>query len=377
MNEQGDMVVCVAQASERENFQPFVEAHVARLPARIEVLCGRDLNADGEGRRIGPGRLRLGIARGVRHFTGLSLPERLNRRARGRFLKRRGVDVVLAEFGPTGVAMQGACRRAGVPFVVHFHGYDACKHDVLDRFAAGYVRMFRGCAAVVAVSRPMQEQLIRLGAPPEKVRYNPYGVDLERFTPTDAGANPPLFVAVGRFVEKKAPQLTLLAFRRALDACPDARLLMVGDGVLLDACRDIVVALGLSDAVELAGRLPHERVAEALAGARAFVQHSITPESGDCEGMPNAILEAGACALPVVSTRHAGIPDAVVEGETGFLVDERDVAGMAAHMTTLARDPALAGRMGAAARERMAAEFSMDKRIRALWDILVEAADRR
>jgi glycosyltransferase involved in cell wall biosynthesis len=275
------------------------------------------------------------------------------------------------------VLIQPACRRAGVPLVVHFHGYDASRHEILERFAAGYQRMFRRCAAVVVVSRLMQEQLVRLGAPPQNVRLNPYGVDLERFTPTDAAANPPLFVAVGRFVEKKAPQLTLLAFRRVLEACPDARLAMLGDGVLLDACRDIVRALGLSDAVDLAGRQPHERVAECLAGARAFVQHSVTPDSGDCEGMPNAVLEAGACALPVVSTRHAGIPDAVVEGETGFLVEERDVEGMAQHMTTLALDPALAGRMGAAARERMVAEFSMEQRIAALHDILKEAAGGR
>ena len=83
-----------------------------------------------------------------------------------------------------------------------------------------------------------------------------------------------------------------------------------------------------------------------------------------------AILEAGATGLPVVSTRHAGIPDVIVEGETGFLVDERDVGGMAQHMVTLAADPQLAASMGHAAQRRIRTHFSMERRLDHLWQII-------
>jgi colanic acid/amylovoran biosynthesis glycosyltransferase len=83
-----------------------------------------------------------------------------------------------------------------------------------------------------------------------------------------------------------------------------------------------------------------------------------------------AVLEAGASGLPVIATRHAGIPDVVVEGETGLLVDERDVSGMARHMIRLLREPELAGRLGAAAREHVATHFSMDRSVERLWGII-------
>jgi glycosyltransferase involved in cell wall biosynthesis len=110
--------------------------------------------------------------------------------------------------------------------------------------------------------------------------------------------------------------------------------------------------------------------------ARAFVQHSVRTSYGDSEGTPVAVLEAGASGLPVVSTRHAGIKDVVIEGETGFLVDEGDIEGMAAHMLTLARDADLAGRMGRRAREHVAANFSMEQHIARLAEVLEGAAQR-
>src|SRR5205823_4306575 len=80
--------------------------------------------------------------------------------------------------------------------------------------------------------------------------------------------------------------------------------------------------------------------------ARAFVQHSVEASTGDCEGLPVGILEAGASGLPVIATRHAGIPEAVVDGETGVLVAEKDVRGMAHAMAHLLKSPELAGRLG-------------------------------
>lgn len=347
-----------------------------RLPADVHVLYGgAPPTLYDDGRPIHATRmLGRGLSYARRVLTRLSWSEEQDHRL-ARLLQRLEVRVVLAEYGPIAVALMSACAEAHVPLVAHFHGRDAYASDVLDGPGRLYRGLFAQASAVVAVSRAMESQLVRLGAPANKVRYNPYGVDLSQFVPGRPEVNAVLFLAVGRFVDKKAPDLTLQAFRRVLDVVPDARLEMVGDGPLLETCQRLAKVLGIVREVSFAGVLAHQDVALRMQSARAFVQHSIAAASGDAEGTPVAVLEAQASGLPVVSTRHAGIPDVVVDRETGFLVDEEDVVSMADAMVRLAQDPKLAASMGRAGRQRIAAEFSMDKSINGLWDLLQSAME--
>ena len=103
------------------------------------------------------------------------------------------------------------------------------------------------------------------------------------------------------------------------------------------------------------------------------MQHSVQPTYGDAEGTPVAILEAGAAGLPIVSTRHAGIREAVIDGETGFLVDERDIDGMAQAMIRLLNDKALCRSMGEQAREHIRTNYNIDRHLSCI-DGLIEKA---
>jgi colanic acid/amylovoran biosynthesis glycosyltransferase len=283
-------------------------------------------------------------------------------------------DVVLAEFAPLGTSLVRPCQIAKVPLVVHFHGYDAFERATLEKYEKEYQEMFRSAAAFVVVSKPMCDQVVRLGAPREKVHLNPCGVDVTRFSPTDAGRNPPNFLAMGRFVEKKAHHLTILAFERALRQCPDIQLSLAGDGRLLDSCKQLVSALRLEKSVQFLGVVSHDQVPATMQRFRAFVQHSVIAPSGDSEGSPVAVMEAGASGLPVVSTNHAGISESVMHGETGLLCEELDIDSMANHMVLLARDPQLASKMGANARVRIQTYFSMERSIKNLHGILEASA---
>jgi len=379
---QADSVVCVVSPNKNVYSETFIRAHIERLPAQVRVLYGG----------IYEGTLPQYTDNGQPLFVPVGLPRRITRSLQRRlfklpwdhfqkseirqFLLQNKVDVVLAEYGPTGVVMMDVCQQAGVPLVVHFHGYDAYKDSVLERAGQHYYELFKSAAAIIAVSRDMESQLLRLGAPREKLHYNPYGVDTSLFQEADPRQAPPIFVAVGRFVDKKAPYLTLLAFGQVLKRIPEAKLVMVGDGPLWEACMRLSQALGLEASVDLLGQRPHAEVAIVVQQARAFVQHSLRTICGDSEGTPVAVLEAGATALPVVATRHAGIPEVVIHGETGLLVDEGDVSGMAEYMIQLSRDPALAARLGKAARERVCAEFTMEKSIRNLWRIIETAIEK-
>jgi colanic acid/amylovoran biosynthesis glycosyltransferase len=376
------MTVYVVGVNPRDLESSFIRAHLERLPARTVAIHGY-LPAIGSSPVLSDAPL----ARLARKLTRMVRRRPWTDEITSGYVAafRDRPAVVLAEYGPTGVRVLDACARAGLPLVVHFHGYDSSVRAVLDEHHDGYRRLFAAAAAIIAVSRSMRDALIALGAPAEKVHYCPYGVDCDAFKPpighrlgdrADANA-PPVALAVGRFVEKKAPHLAILAFARAHLLHPESRLRMIGDGPLLGVCKDLVAALDLDHAVTFEGPQPHHYVREAMREVRCFVQHSVQAANGDCEGTPNAVIEAGASGLPCVVTRHAGIPDVVIDGETGILVGERDVAGMAAGLSRMFGDSALAERMGRAARDRVVREFALDQRLQALWAVIEAAAAGR
>lgn len=352
--------------------ETFIRAHIERLPGKITVLySGTPPKLIDDGNPIVPdftlGRhIRWSLEMRLRKLTW----EDRRRRYLIEALRKRNIDAVLAEFGQMGVSIMDACVEAEIPLVVHFFGIDAYKSDVLTKHESDYRRLFNVAAAIVAVSQHMAEQLIRIGAPKEKVHFNPCGVDPLQFKGANPTEAPPIFLATGRFVDKKSPLLTLLAFQQVLQKIPEARLIMIGDGPLREAAELLARTSGFDNAVEFRGVVSHQEVAAAMGGARAFVQHSLRPTDGDSEGAPVAVLEASASGLPVVSTRHAGISEIIIHERTGLLVEEGDVDAMAEAMIRLGEDPYLASKMGQEGRLRIQKHYSIDMTIENLWKII-------
>jgi colanic acid/amylovoran biosynthesis glycosyltransferase len=345
--------------------ETFIQAHIERLPAQVVLVHGWPPRL---GKYVVLSWPRRVLHKAWRIVSGTETDSATL--AYATVFRRYRPSAVLAEYGTAGVGVMAACRRAGIPLIVHFHGYDASLREVLIENAKTYPVLFDVAAAIVVVSRAMEQKLTALGAPAGKLRYNPYGVDCGEFAGANPAEAPATFLAVGRLTAKKAPQVTLEAFAKAQRRLPLATLRMIGDGPMMTECRHLVRALGIEHAVTLLGAQPPAVVREEMRSARCFVQHSVEAPSGDSEGTPVAILEAGATGLPVVATRHAGIPDVVIEGETGFLVDEHDVDGMAQCMLRVGEDPALASRLGEAGRARIEQCFSMERSIGELWRII-------
>lgn len=368
MGSRNNINVCVVKSGELGITETFILAHAMRLPANVTLVHGNIPRIEDR-----PVKSQLLLNKAFR--KGWRILRRYNweweiTSAYILAFRRSRAAAVMAEYGITGVRVMEACKRVGIPLIVQFHGYDASNHEVLKEFSATYPILFQQAVAIITVSSAMKKKLILMGAPPEKIHYNPYGVDCQTFGAANPDNALPVFLSVGRFVDKKAPHLTLLAFSKVHRACPAARLRMIGDGPLLGSCTDLAEALGITHAVTFLRTQPHSVVQEEMRRALCFVQHSIEAASGDCEGTPVAILEAAASGLPVVSTRHAGIPDVVIEGETGFLVDEHDVKAMAVRMLQIVQYPKLAGEMGRAARRRVEAHFSMEQSIDRLWSVI-------
>jgi len=369
-------VICVASRKRLAVSETFIREHVRQLPGSVRWILGdhaalkRDKNSiplNNTAERV--------LASALAEFG--HPVRRIVTRGVARYLRRQGVRAVLAEFGPVAIDFIDACEESGVPLVVHFHGYDAYKRATLAEFGWAYPRLFASAGAIVAVSHDMMETLAAMGAPREKLFWSPCGVDTAAFHGADPAAAAPLIIYVGRFVPKKAPQNALLAFHHVAQRRPEVRMAMIGNGLMLDTCRHLCEALGLASRVEFLGAMSPAEVAARLRTARVFVQHSIVDAEGNAEGTPVSVLEAGASGLPVVGTRHKGIPDVVLHGETGFLVDEGDIERMGEYLLALCDDPVLAGTMGRRARERVAAEFSREQSIARLWRALEFAMARR
>ena len=368
-------VVCIISPNTNAYSETFIRAHIERLPTKTRVLYGGFLphRQDGD-RSLLSAAPPYVLARALLRRAMRLPPGYFEKVALKRFFRRSNTEAVLAEYGPTGVAIMDVCNEAGIPLIVHFHGYDAYDEGVLQNEGRQYPELFKKATAIIAVSRDMERHLMSLGAPREKLFYIPCGADTSLFWGADPRHAPPVFVSASRFVDKKAPHLTILAFQRVHRECPEAQLIMLGNGPLQESCQQVARSLKIEKAVKFQGVRPDiTEVATAMRRGRAFVQHSMRTSYGDSEGTPVAVIEASASGLPVVATRHGGIKEVVIHGKTGFLVEEGDVEGMAEFMIRLARDPELAARLGRAARDHISAEFSIERSIDNLWGIIEEA----
>ncbi len=277
-------------------------------------------------------------------------------------------DVVLCHFGPNGEVMVRLRRalKETWPVATFFHGYDI---SVLlnEKGPRIYDRLFRDGDMFLAVSALFRQRLLELGTEEKRTVVHRMGVrpDSETYAAASRTKGPQkefVFISVGRLVEKKGLEYAVRAVAQCRERDPRTaiQLLIVGDGPLLEDLRETIRRLGLEGAVRLAGSVPRETIKHHLLAANAFVLPSVTAEAGDMEGIPVAITEAMAAGLPVVSTRHSGIPEVVENGVTGLLVAERDVDALAQAMHLVACDHELASRMGRAARAKVERHLDLD-----------------
>ncbi|MEY4610094.1 MAG: putative colanic acid biosynthesis glycosyltransferase WcaL [Bacteroidota bacterium] len=289
-----------------------------------------------------------------------------------KYLQKNQIEAVLANYGPLGSNVMQACAETNIPFSVHFHGFDASEKKTIEAYGLLYIQMAQQAKAIIAVSQVMKTDIESVCGPLTNLHIVPYGVDLEKFQPAPEKKSSKEFrlISVGRFTAKKAPIASIQSFEILLNAFPEATFTMIGDGELWEAAKQYVQQHGLDKSVIFRGQQNPETILDALQQADAFIQHSVLTPSGDSEGTPNSILEASACSLPIVSTKHAGIPEAVVNGETGILVDEHDVKAMGQALIRLAENVELREKMGQAARKHMLAHYELASQAQKLKSLL-------
>jgi glycosyltransferase involved in cell wall biosynthesis len=269
-----------------------------------------------------------------------------------RFLRQHDVQTVLGEYLDQFVDFVPLLDRMRLPYIAQGHGIDVSAALRKPGMAERY-RYYTSAAAVLTRCEFHRQRLIDLGLPADKVHVNVGGVDIPDEVPARSGQACKRFLAIGRFVLKKGPIYLLEAFRLAAAQDPEIMLDYLGGGQLWTAAEQFVDACQLQERVRLHGPARDETKYRLARECGVFVQHSITdPETGDEEGLPAAIQEAMAQGMAVISTRHAGIPEAIEHNVSGLLVDERDVEGMAEAMLRAANDAPFCAKVSAAAHTR-------------------------
>ena len=258
-------------------------------------------------------------------------------RATGRSPWRRAVenllaylqpDVVHAHFGPTGCEMADITRAIGIPLVTSLYGVDAAVLPYMPHWRDAYARLFDCGDLFLAEGPEMQKKVIAAGAPPQRTAIQPIVIDLTRYPRWMPGPQPRVLFA-GRFIEKKGLLDAIAAFDRAYATEPAARLTIVGEGP--DGADALALARRLpsAQAIEFVGPKPHAELIRMLAATTVLLHPSVTAHDGDCEGgAPTILLEAQAIGTPIVTTRHADIPNVAPEGPGVRLCDEHDVPAL-------------------------------------------------
>jgi colanic acid/amylovoran biosynthesis glycosyltransferase len=279
-------------------------------------------------------------------------------------LQDGGYDVIHCHFGTTATApaLLRDCLRFPAKVITTFYGSDVTRYPLL-RGSKCYARLFAHGDHFLALSESMRARLIALGCPEQKVSVHHLGVRCDKiaFCPPELETGSPVrLVSAARLVEKKGLEYAIRAVAHLRDEKFEVRFDVFGDGPLRGSLESLINELELREQVKLHGRATQPEVVRGIQRSHIFVLPSVTASDGDEEGTPTAIIEAMASGLPVVSTRHSGIPEQIEDGVSGLLVAERDALGLASALKELLQEPARWSAMGSAGRRR--AEQTFDSR---------------
>lgn len=284
--------------------------------------------------------------------------------------------LIHAHFGLDGVFALPLAQRLQIPLIVTFHGYFATADIQLSpnlTFASNFFkqrgkffrelyvrrrdRLFQNAHCGIAVSDFIRSQLIAKGYPSDKIQVHYIGIDVDQFVPNFKGEREPVVLFVGRLVEKKGCQYLIRAMSQVQAAMPEVELVVIGNGALKSTLEEL--AKNTLKRYRFLGAQPSTVVREWMNRASVLCAPSVTTAIGESEGLPIVVLEAMAMQLPVVSSFHAGIPEAIAHAETGFLAAEKDWQSLAQNILILLQNRELQNQFAIAARNRVEQQFNL------------------
>lgn len=286
-----------------------------------------------------------------------------------RTLREQHAQLLHIYFGHIGVLLLPLIKARPVPMIVSFHGADSMVDMEKSAYRSLTQTMLDSVDLVLARSQSIVDRLIMLGCRKNRIRIHRTGIPLgelqfrPRSIPVDGKWH---IVQACRLIKKKGLPVTLRAFAAFAGDFPEATLTIAGEGPLLSSLKDLAKELGVKDRVSFPGFLSAIDLHRLYYEAHLFMHPSELAPDGNQEGVPNSMLEAMATGLPVVATTHGGIPEAIEDGVSGILVEERNDHALADAMRKLASDEALYRSIGEAASRAVSAKFEISNQIHTL-----------
>lgn len=300
-----------------------------------------------------------------------------------RLLRGRRPVLIHAHFGVNAVYALPLARRLGIPLVATFHGFDATLATPAflgspewTRYRLLRGRLAREGALFLCASAFIRDRLLAMGFPEERTRIHYIGVDCRAIQARGPVEGPATILHVARLVEVKGTEYLIRAFAIVARRSAEAQLVVIGGGPLGRRLRRLATELGLDGRVSFLGARPHAEVLRWMRKSAMLVLPSVRTASGRVEGLGMVALEAAASGVPVIGSRQGGIPEAVIDGETGYLVAERDVEALACRMIDLLDDTPAGWQMGAAGRARVERHFDIRRQTTVLEDFYDDLVSR-
>lgn len=307
--------------------------------------------------------------------------------ARGRYyiekIRAQEAKLLHAHFGDEGYHNLNIAKKLQLPMITTFYGYDVSMLPVSRPYwRKRFKRLFAEGSLFLAEGSYMAQSLVDLGCPPEKVKVQHLGVDVERIQFTERikdAVTPICFLLTGSFREKKGIPFAIQAFVLASQKKPDMELRIIGgasagvEHVLMSECKALAAKAGVIDKVHFLGSLPYNAYLEEIQRAHIFLAPSVKARNGDTEGgAPVALIEALARGMPAIASRHCDIPEVVQDRVSGILVAEKDVEGLSRAMLELADSPEVWPVMSRAGRQHIEQEYNLHKQMKRLEGIYGE-----
>ncbi|MBD1872378.1 glycosyltransferase [Nodosilinea sp. FACHB-131] len=290
-------------------------------------------------------------------------------------------SLIHAHFGLSGSLALPVAAKMKLPLVVTFHGSDATSTDQYARKASLNHRIYlrrrerlkKDATTFIAVSNFIKAKLLEKGFPDKKIVVHYIGVDIEKFTPKIAVKRKPTILFVGRLTEKKGLEYLIQAMAKVEMIMPEIELLIVGDGPLRKPLENL--ASQTLTNYRFLGSQPHDKIRDLMNESMLLAAPSVTSSTGDSEGLPMVILEALAMGLPIVSSFHAGIPEAVLHGRNGLLAQEKDFGTIADHILLILQNRTLWQKFSMAGRSHVVENFDLRNQAIKLEEIYSKAVE--
>lgn len=286
-------------------------------------------------------------------------------------------DIIHAHFAAhsTSWALKTA-KIFEIPFVFTSHAYDIFISPDLEDLNEKFIN----ASKIITISSYNKEYLIQLLGQDfkNKIEIIRCGVDLKKFDYKKRKYKEKITILfVGRLVEKKGPNFAIEAIHNLTKNHKNIELRMIGDGPLKQSISTLINKYDLSDNVTMLGPLSQADVIREMQEADIFFLPSTTAKNGDREGIPVSIIEACSTGLPVVSTKHSGIPEIIIDGETGFLVEEQRTEKMTEELNKLINNPELRIKIGKNARAHVQKHYTRKHEIDQLEELFTSLTINR